>query len=313
MTLEETLKYMESRLQETSVNGLNQIINSQNLSNEIKIQQGQGNDIIINGIKYPGPIGKTALNTIAMQIHPDKTQGLSKDQILKNVITATAGINKGSIGKSIQQNMSLPQPANSNQNLPANQGQNQLIIKKNGQELSPESQEYKELQTVAQKVGIEKAQQMYQQQGYNVEFTPPTQLEDNRAQTQALPPPQESINELSTSVSKNTPALINTEIPNFDKFNELSELLNNDLDKILVSVKTLANTLNNNPTIQQNQQLQQNIQNLDNTIDDDEDKSNGFKNFLKGFGSLLKGGLNTVAGMAGNFIGGIASGMGAAK
>ena len=70
--------------------------------------------------------------------------------------------------------MSASQPVNSNQNQPVKQGQNQLIIKMNGQELAPESQEYKELQTVAQKVGIEKAQQMYQQQqqqmgGFNMQ------------------------------------------------------------------------------------------------------------------------------------------------
>ena len=37
------------------------------------------------------------------------------------------------------------------------------------------------------------------------------------------------------------------------------------------------------------------------------------KNIFKGIGSLLKGVLNTVAGMAGNLIGGIASGMGGAR
>lgn len=37
------------------------------------------------------------------------------------------------------------------------------------------------------------------------------------------------------------------------------------------------------------------------------------KNIFKGMGSLLKGALNTVAGIAGNFIGGIASGMGGAR
>lgn len=37
------------------------------------------------------------------------------------------------------------------------------------------------------------------------------------------------------------------------------------------------------------------------------------KNIFKGIGSLLKGALNTVAGIAGNFIGGIASGMGGAR
>lgn len=37
------------------------------------------------------------------------------------------------------------------------------------------------------------------------------------------------------------------------------------------------------------------------------------KNIFKGIGSLLKGALNTVAGMAGNLIGGIASGMGGAR
>lgn len=37
------------------------------------------------------------------------------------------------------------------------------------------------------------------------------------------------------------------------------------------------------------------------------------KNIFKGIGSLLKGALNAVAGVAGNFIGGIASGMGGAR
>lgn len=37
------------------------------------------------------------------------------------------------------------------------------------------------------------------------------------------------------------------------------------------------------------------------------------RNIFKGIGSLLKGVLNTVTGMAGNFIGGIASGMGGAR
>ena len=39
-------------------------------------------------------------------------------------------------------------------------------------------------------------------------------------------------------------------------------------------------------------------------------KSNGF---LKGLSGLLSGALNAVAGVAGNFIGGIASGMGGAR
>lgn len=299
MTLKETLKYMESQipLKEASVNGVNNVLNSKGLSNEIKIQQGQDNDVIINGIKYPGETGQKALNKIAMQIHPDTTQGLNKDQILKNVNTA---INE------IQQNMNSSQPANSNQNLPANQDQNQLIIKKNGQELSPESPDYKELQTAVQKYGIEKAQQMYQQ--YNVEFTPSTQLEDNKAETQALPP-QESINELSTEVNKNTPALINTEIPNFDKFNELSNLLNNDLNKISDSLDGLIKSLS--PSLQNNPQAQQAIKQIEETKKNDKTWRD-WKGWSS-IGKFLKGALNTVAGMAGNFIGGIASGMGAAK
>lgn len=311
MTLKETLKYMESQvhLQEASVDGVNSVLNHQGLTNEIKIQQGKGNDVIINGIKYPGDIGQKALAEILKKTHPDYNKGLNKDQILQNVIRATNGINKGSIGKSIQQNINLPQSTNFNQNLPANQGQNQLAIKKNGQDLLPDSNEYKEIQAVVQKVGIEKAQQMYQQQGYNVEFTPPTQLENNRAETQALPPPQESINELSTEVNKNTPALINTEIPNFDKFNELSNLLNNDLNKISDSLDGLIKSLT--PSLQNNPQAQQAIQQIEETKKNDKTWRD-WKGWSS-IGNFLKGALNTVAGMAGNFIGGIASGMGAAK
>lgn len=311
MTLKETLKYMETQipLKEASVNGVNEVLNHQGLTNEIKIQQGQGNDIIINGIKYPGDIGQKALTTILKKTHPDYNKGLNKDQILQNVISATNGINKGSIGKSIQQNMNSSQSANPNQVQSANQDQNQLAIKKNGQELLPDSNEYKEIQEVVQKVGIEKAQQMYQQQGYNVEFTPPTQLEDNRAETQALPPPQESINELSTEVDKNTSALINTEIPNFDKFNELSNLLNNDLNKISDSLDGLIKSLS--PSLQNNPQAQQAIQQIEETKKNDKTWRD-WKGWSS-IGNFLKGALNTVAGMAGNFIGGIASGMGAAK
>lgn len=312
MNLKETLKYMENQthLQEKiSLEAMDNLLSSQDLKNIINIQQGPGNDIIINGKKYPGNIGQTALKRIAIQIKSGSTNGLGKDQILNNIINTVSDIDGGSIINSIKQNMSSSQPVNSNQNQPVNQGQNQLIIKMNGQELAPESQEYKELQTVAQKVGIEKAQQMYQQQGYKVEFTPPTQLEDNRAQTQALPPPQESINELSTEVNKNTPALVSTEIPNFDKFNELSNLLNNDLNKISDSLDGLIKSLT--PSLQNNPQAQQAIKQIEETKNNDKTLRS-----WKGWGAignLLKGALNTVAGVAGNFIGGIASGMGGAR
>ena len=312
MNLKETLKYMENRahLQEKiSLEAMDNLLSSQDLKNIINIQQGPGNDIIINGKKYPGNIGQTALKRIATQIQSGSTNGLGKDQILNNIINTVSDIDGGSIINSIKQNMNSSQSVNSNQNQPVNQGQNQLIIKMNGQELAPESQEYNELQTVAQKVGIEKAQQMYQQQGYKVEFTPPTQLEDNRAQTQALPPPQESINELSTEVNKNTPALVSTEIPNFDKFNELSNLLNNDLNKISDSLDGLIKSLT--PSLQNNPQAQQAIKQIEETKNNDKTLRS-----WKGWGAignLLKGALNTVAGVAGNFIGGIASGMGGAR
>lgn len=312
MNLKETLRYMENRahLQEKiSLEAMDNLLSSQDLKNIINIQQGPGNDIIINGKKYPGNIGQTALKRIAIQIKSGSTNGLGKDQILNNIINTVSDIDGGSIINSIKQNMSSSQHVNSNQNQPVNQGQNQLIIKMNGQELAPESQEYKELQTVAQKVGIEKAQQMYQQQGYKVEFTPPTQLEDNRAQTQALPPPQESINELSTEVNKNTPALVSTEIPNFDKFNELSNLLNNDLNKISDSLDGLIKSLT--PSLQNSPQAQQAIKQIEETKNNDKTLRS-----WKGWGAignLLKGALNTVAGVAGNFIGGIASGMGGAR
>lgn len=61
-------------------------------------------------------------------------------------------------------------------------------------------------------------------------------------------------------------------------------------------------------------------QNLDATLSEAEQslaevKQNdaNSKNIFKGIGSLLKGALNAVAGVAGNFIGGIASGMGGAR
>ena len=305
MNLKETLRYMEAQipLKEASLNGVNSVLNSQGLSNEIKISQGQGQNIVINGKEYPKSTGEKVLSIILMQTRPDKTQGLDKNKILQNIINSLSGIDNGNISNSIKQNMSSSQSVNSNQN------QNQLIIKMNGQELAPESQEYKKLQTVAQKVGIEKAQQMYQQQGYKVEFTPPTQLEDNRAKTQALPPPQESINELSTEVNKNTPALISTEIPNFDKFNELSNLLNNDLNKISDSLDGLIKSLT--PSLQNSPQAQQAIKQIEETKNNDKTLRS-----WKGWGAignLLKGALNTVAGVAGNFIGGIASGMGGAR
>lgn len=303
MNLKETLRYMEAQipLKETSLNGVNSVLNSQGLSNEIKISQGQGQNIVINGKEYPKSTGEKVLSIILMQTHPDKTQGLDKNKILQNVINSLSGIDNGNISNSIKQNMSSSQSASSNQN--------QLIIKKNGQELAPESQEYKELQIVAQKVGIDKAQQMYKQQGYDIKFTPPTQLEDNRAQTQALPPPQESINELSTEVNKNTPALVSTEIPNFDKFNELSNLLNNDLNKISDSLDGLIKSLT--PSLQNNPQAQQAIKQIEETKNDDK-TLRSWKGW-SGLGNLLKGALNTVAGIAGNFIGGIASGMGGAR
>lgn len=311
MNLKETLRYMEAQipLKEASLNGVNSVLNSQGLSNEIKISQGQGQNIVINGKEYPKSTGEKVLSIILMQTHPDKTQGLDKNKILQNVINSLSGIDNGNISNSIKQNMNSSQSVNSNQNQLVNQNQNQLIIKKNGQELTPESQEYKELQIVTQKVGIEKAQQMYKQQGYDIEFTPPTQLEDNRAKTQALPPPQESINELSTEVNKNTPALISTEIPNFDKFNELSNLLNNDLNKISDSLDGLIKSLT--PSLQNNPQAQQAIKQIEETKNNDKTLRS-----WKGWGAignLLKGALNTVAGVAGNFIGGIASGMGGAR
>lgn len=309
MTLKETLKYMESQvhLQEANVDGVNNVLNHQGLTNEIKIQQGQGNDVIINGIKYPGDIGQKALNKILKKTHPDYNKGLNKDQILQNVITATAEINKGSIGKSIRGNMNSSQSANSNQNLPANQDQNQIVVKQNGKVITPTPEDIKAIQDSIQKNGLEQTQQTYQQQGYTIEFTPPTQLEDNRAETQALPPPQESINELSTEVNKNTPALINTEIPNFDKFNELSNLLNNDLNKISDSLDGLIKSLS--PSLQNNPQAQQAIQQIEETKKNDKTWRD-WKGWSS-IGNFLKGALNTVAGMAGNFIGGIASGMGA--
>lgn len=271
MTLEETLKYMESQVhlqEKISLRAMDNLLSSQDLKNIINIQQGQGNDIIINGKKYPSNIGQEALKRISTQIQNGSTNRLGKDQILNNIINDISYIDNGSIRDSIQQNMSSTQSAGSNQIPPANQGQNQ---QNNEQELSPES-------------------------------------EDNSAETQALPP-QESITELSTEVNKDTPALINTEIPNFDKFNELSNLLNNDLNKISDSLDGLIKSLT--PSLQNNPQAQQAIQQIEETKKNDKTWRD-WKGWSS-IGNFLKGALNTVAGMAGNFIGGIASGMGAAK
>ncbi len=273
MTLNETLKYMETQipLKEATVNGVNNVLNSQGLSNEIKISQGQGQNIVINGKEYSKPVGDKALNIILMQTHPDKTQGLDKNKILQNVINSLSGIDSGSISQSIQQNMSLPAQSNGNQ-------------------INVNAQNSTDVATTN-----------------NQQPNPPAPVENQQSTELAL------VQQANTEIANTSNQISNTPIPNFDKFNEMSNLLSNDLDKILAATKTLANSLNNNPTIQQNEQLQQNIQNLNNTINDDEKKSAGFKNFLKGLGGFLGKAANFAAGVAGTFLGSMAGGMGAAK
>lgn len=88
-----------------------------------------------------------------------------------------------------------------------------------------------------------------------------------------------------------------------DSFDKLLNQTQEDLNKIIQTV----DTYNNDPavktvTAQANQEISKFKQKAK--------KSNGF---LKGLSGLLSGALNAVAGVAGNFIGGIASGMGGAR
>lgn len=66
---------------------------------------------------------------------------------------------------------------------------------------------------------------------------------------------------------------------------------------------------------QQTQNLDAALSNVEKSLGKVKQNDSNSKKIFKGIGigSLFKGALNTVAGVAGNFIGGIASGMGAAK
>lgn len=88
-----------------------------------------------------------------------------------------------------------------------------------------------------------------------------------------------------------------------DSFDKLLNQTQEDLNKIIQTV----DAYNTDPavktvTAQANQEISEFKQKAK--------KSNGF---LKGLSGLLSGALNAVAGVAGNFIGGIASGMGGAR
>ena len=93
---------------------------------------------------------------------------------------------------------------------------------------------------------------------------------------------------------------------------------NNQLSQQISNFENLKNQLTQ--LSQQYKAQGQQTQNLDAALSEAEQslaevKQNdaNSKNIFKGIGSLLKGVLNTVAGMAGNLIGGIASGMGGAR
>ena len=93
---------------------------------------------------------------------------------------------------------------------------------------------------------------------------------------------------------------------------------NNQLSQQISNFENLKNQLTQ--LSQQYKSQGRQTQNLDAALSEAEQslaevKQNdaNSKNIFKGIGSLLKGVLNTVAGMAGNLIGGIASGMGGAR
>ena len=93
---------------------------------------------------------------------------------------------------------------------------------------------------------------------------------------------------------------------------------NNQLSQQISNFENLKNQLTQ--LSQQYKAQGKSTQNLDSALSEAEQslaevKQNdaNSKNIFKGIGSLLKGVLNTVAGMAGNLIGGIASGMGGAR
>ncbi len=93
---------------------------------------------------------------------------------------------------------------------------------------------------------------------------------------------------------------------------------NNQLSTQLASFENIYNQL---LTISQSAKanggqttnLDKAIENVNQQLPAIKNNDTNSKNIFKGIGSLLKGILNTGAGMLGNFIGGVASGMGAAK
>jgi len=93
---------------------------------------------------------------------------------------------------------------------------------------------------------------------------------------------------------------------------------NNQLSTQLASFESVYNQL---LTISQSAKanggqttnLDKAIENINQQLPSIKNNDTNSKNIFKGIGSLLKGILNTGAGMLGNFIGGVASGMGAAK
>lgn len=277
MTLEETLKYMESQVhlwEAVEVDKVNGILNQQGLSNEIKIQQGQDNDVIINGIKYPGETGQKALNAVLKNTYPDYTNGLDKNQILNNVNTALNGI---------QQNMNSSQSANPNQAQITN---TQLAIRQNGEVANPPAPNADGTNGQNPSNDIDVA---------NQSSLPAVQQQQT---TEVTPQDIQAVEKELTELKDITPSSeVNSGLSDEDLEKQIadqSKKAQEYLDRISY-LTDLANRLLKDPKLAEAS-----------------NKNKKIKQKLGGNG-FLKGLLNTAAGVVGNFIGGIASGMGAAK
>lgn len=93
---------------------------------------------------------------------------------------------------------------------------------------------------------------------------------------------------------------------------------NNQLSQQIINFEILKGTLMElskqyKAQGQQTQNLDTTLANTDKSLAEIKQNDSNSKNIFKGIGNFLKGALNTIAGVAGNFIGGIAAGMGAAK
>lgn len=351
MTLQETLKYMESHLTEASLGGVQQQINRLQLGDVLKVEQAGGNDIKVNDVLVKSP--QKIIDSLYNELYAstDKNNAINKVNNLFNTQKVTGKLDGENVSKIPQiQNSNLP-VVRFNSGVPATiqQQVTDLVSKNDIEGLC------KELQVLQQQNNTElmgKVFGMIEGSNKNLAIQLKQYIDQKDAnlakilQQFATKDELNQTNEKVDELNNNLNGLLN-QLVNFSNEvdNRLKELEKTDNQNIQLleapitddnfekSIKIFNDRLAD--AEKRNEQLQQMLQEYVNTVQnenlpgtgnidkgnkniggintDSKNKAKKSGGFFSKLGSGLVKGANVLAGIAGSFIGNMAGGMGAAK